>query len=131
VQGTRGTLAGFPARAAFEGGLEGVSEDHHHWVSGDDMEHLYEKYEHPMYTRLGALAKQMGGHGGMDFMMLYRIVECLRGGLPLDQNVYEGALWSTVAALSEASVAADGMPQTFPDFTRGEWKKTLPLEVVS
>ena len=131
VQGTRGTLAGFPARAAFEGGLEGVSEDHHRWVSGDDMEHLYEKYEHPMYTRLGALAKQMGGHGGMDFMMLYRIVECLRGGLPLDQNVYEGALWSTVAALSEASVAADGMPQTFPDFTRGEWKKTLPLEVVS
>ena len=131
VQGTRGTLAGFPARAAFDGGLEGVNEDHHRWVSGDDMDRLYEKYEHPMYSRLGALAEQMGGHGGMDFMMLYRILECLREGLPLDQNVYEGALWSAVAPLSEASVVADGMPQTFPDFTRGEWKKTLPLEVVS
>ena len=72
----------------------------------------------------------MGGHGGMDFTMLYRIIECLRGGLPLDQNVYEGALWSAVAPLSEASVAADGMPQPFPDFTRGEWRNTRPLEVV-
>lgn len=131
VQGTRGTLAGFPGRVAFDGGLEGITEDHHRWVSGDDMDRLYEKYEHPMYTRLGALAKQMGGHGGMDFMMLYRIVECLRGGLPLDQNVYEGALWSAVAPLSEASVAADGMPQTFPDFTRGGWKNTAPLEIVA
>jgi predicted dehydrogenase len=131
VQGTRGTLAGFPGRAAFDGGLDGVSEDHHRWVSGDDMERLYEQYEHPMYTRLGALAKQMGGHGGMDFMMLYRIVECLHKGLPLDQNVYEGALWSSVAPLSEASVAADGMPQPFPDFTRGEWRNTAPLEIVA
>ena len=71
----------------------------------------------------------MGGHGGMDSMMLYRIVECLREGLPLDQNVYEGAFWSAVAPLSEASVAADGMPQDFPDFTRGAWPGSPPLDV--
>ena len=130
VQGTRGILAGFPGRAAFDGGLEGVTEDHHHWVEGEQMERLYERYEHPLYTRLGALAASMGGHGGMDFMMLYRIVECLREGLPLDQNVYEGAFWSAVAPLSEASVAAGGMPVPFPDFTRNSWKNTAPLAVV-
>ena len=62
----------------------------------------------------------MGGHGGMDFLMLYRIIECLRGGLPLDQNVYEGCFWSSVAPLSEKSVKENGAPQDFPDFTRGE-----------
>lgn len=131
VQGTRGILAGFPARAAFDGGLEGVTEDHHHWVEGEGLERLYDAYEHPLYRRLGQVARAMGGHGGMDFMMLYRIVECLRGGLPLDQNVYEGCLWSAVAPLSEASVAAGGMPQAFPDFTRGDWKTTAPLGIVS
>lgn len=130
VQGTKGVLAGFPARAAFDGGLEGVTEDHHHWVEGDAMERLYEQYEHPLYTRLKAVAEKMGGHGGMDSMMLFRIVECLREGLPLDQNVYEGALWSAVAPLSEASVAADGAPQVFPDFTRGGWKTTESLAIV-
>jgi predicted dehydrogenase len=131
VQGTRGILAGFPGRAAFDGGLEGVTEDHHRWVEGEQMERLYERYEHPLYTRLGTLAREMGGHGGMDFMMLYRIVECLREGLPLDQNVYEGAFWTAVAPLSEASVAADGMPVNFPDFTRNDWKGTEPLAIVA
>jgi hypothetical protein len=73
----------------------------------------------------------MGGHGGMDFMMRYRIVECLRNGLPLDQNLYEGCFWSAVSPLSEASVAKGGMPQQFPDFTRGFWNKTKPLSIIS
>ena len=83
-----------------------------------------------MYRRLGAKAKEMGGHGGMDFMMLYRIVECLQNGTPLDQNVYEGCFWSAVAPMSEKSVAEGGAPQAFPDFTRGQWKSTSPLAVV-
>ena len=62
--------------------------------------------------------------------MMYRIVECLQGGLLLDRNVYEGAYWSAVAPLSEASVAADGMPQDFPDFTRGRWADTQPLTIM-
>ena len=56
--------------------------------------------------------------------MMHRIVQCLQQGLPLDQNVYEGALWSAVRPLSAASVESDGMPQDFPDFTRGNWKTT-------
>ncbi|MEM9160268.1 MAG: Gfo/Idh/MocA family oxidoreductase [Verrucomicrobiota bacterium] len=130
VQGTKGCLAGFPTRVALEGGVEGVTKDHHKWVEGEGMEKLYQKYEHPLQKRLGALAKKMGGHGGMDFMMRYRIVECLRKGEPLDQNVYEGAFWSAVTPLSETSVAEGGAPQAFPDFTRGDWKTTKALGVV-
>ena len=80
---------------------------------------------------MGDLAKEMGGHGGMDYLMLFRIIECLRKGEPLDQNIYEGCFWSAVGPLSENSVAADGAPQVFPDFTRGNWKTTKPLGIVS
>ena len=131
VQGTLGAIAGFPTRIALEGGVEGATESHHRWAQGEQLDAIYEQYEHPMYKRLGALATKMGGHGGMDFMMLYRAVECLRTGTPLDQNVYEGCLWSSVAPLSEASVAQGGMPQKFPDFTRDNWAQTKPLSILS
>ncbi|MFC4096822.1 Gfo/Idh/MocA family protein [Euzebyella saccharophila] len=130
IQGTKGTLAGFPTRVALEGGVEGATENHHQWAQGEQLAEIYEKYEHPLYKRLGELSVKMGGHGGMDFMMLYRVVECLRKGLPLDQNLYEGCFWSAVAPLSEASVATNGAPQEFPDFTRGNWKSTKALAVV-
>ncbi len=131
IQGTLGTLAGFPTRVALEGGVPGATKDHHSWAQGEKLETLFAEYEHPLYKRLGELALKMGGHGGMDFIMRYRIIECLRLGQPLDQNVYEGAFWSAVTPLSEDSVSQDGAPQTFPDFTRGEWKNTKPLGIVS
>ena len=130
IQGTKGTLAGFPTRVALEGGGEGVTKDHHSWAQGKDLEVLYEKYDHPLYKRLGALAKKMGGHGGMDFMMRYRIIECLRNGEPLDQNMYEGCFWSAVTPLSAKSIKYGGAPQRFPDFTRGNWKTTKPLGII-
>lgn len=130
VQGTKGTLAGFPTRIALEGGVEGATQDHHGWAQSEQLAKIYEKYEHPLYLRLGELSKKMGGHGGMDFMMLYRVVECLRKGESLDQNVYEGCHWSAVGPLSERSVDQGGAPQAFPDFTRGKWKTTQPLAIV-
>lgn len=130
IQGTKGTLTGFPTRVALEGGVDGATDDHHSWAEGEKLEALFEKYEHPLYKRLGALALKMGGHGGMDFIMRYRIIECLRLGQPLDQNLYEGCFWSAVTPLSETSVKEDGSSQTFPDFTRGEWKNTKPLGIV-
>lgn len=130
IQGTRGTLAGFPTRVALDGGVEGATENHHHWAQGEQLDKLREQYEHPLYRRLGAKAKEMGGHGGMDFMMLYRIVECLQQGTPLDQNVYEGCFWSAVSPLSEKSVAEGGTPQEFPDFTRGGWRTTAALDIL-
>ena len=129
IQGSKGILAGFPTRVALEGGVEGLNNDHHSWVKGDQLEVLYQKYDHPLYTRLNKAA-QGSGHGGMDGIMVYRIIECLQKGLPLDQNVYEGCFWSAVAPLSENSVFNDGAPQQFPDFTRGEWRNTDPLDIV-
>ncbi|MDT0541008.1 Gfo/Idh/MocA family oxidoreductase [Croceitalea sp. P059] len=129
IQGTKGALAGFPTRVALEGGVEGINENHHSWVQGEALDKLYEKYDHPLYKRLNEAARG-SGHGGMDGIMVYRIVECLQKGLPLDQNVYEGCLWSAVAPLSERSVASGGSSQPFPDFTRGNWKKTQPLSII-
>ena len=70
------------------------------------------------------------GHGGMDGIMMYRIIECLQKGQPLDQNVYEGAFWSAVTPLSVKSIEDGGNPQNFPDFTRGKWKNTEPLAII-
>ena len=67
----------------------------------------------------------------MDGIMMCRILECLQKGLPLDQNVYEGAFWSAVTELSGKSVEQGGAPQYFPDFTRGNWKSTKPLQIIS
>ena len=136
IQGTKGILAGFPTRVALEGGVEGITEDHHTWVQGQNLKVLYDKYDHPLNKRLKLLIEEMGGrnhvgHGGMDFVMRYRIIECLRRGEPLDQNVYEGCFWSAVTPLSANSIANNGEPQKFPDFTRGNWKKTNPLAVIS
>lgn len=129
IQGTKGTLAGFPNRLAIEGapGLK----PYHEWTEGEEWEKFVAQYDHPLFKRVGELAKKMGGHGGMDFLMLYRIVECLHNGLPLDQNVYEGCFWSSVGPLSEKSVRENGAPQEFPDFTRGNWKTTRPLGIIA
>ena len=127
IQGTLGVLAGYPTRVAGEKIGNG---NYHEWIQGEGMNEIYAKYDHPLYKRVGELATKMGGHGGMDYIMLFRIVECLQKGEPLDQNVYEGALWSAVGPMSETSVALGGMPQVFPDFTRGDWKTTPPLRIV-
>ncbi len=131
IQGTSGTLAGFPTRVALEGGVEGLTDNHHRWAEGQEaLAVLRERYDHPLYKKLNESTKN-SGHGGMDGIMRYRIVECLRKGLPLDQNLYEGCFWSAVGPLSEASVANGGAPQNFPDFTRGGWETTKPLSVIS
>ena len=127
IQGTQGTLAGFPNRMA----IEGVTKSYHEWAENAAWEEIAAKYEHPLYKRMGELAKEMGGHGGMDFLMLFRIIECLQKGEALDQNVYEGCFWSAVGPLSEKSVAEDGSSQPFPDFTRGNWKATKPLGIIA
>jgi predicted dehydrogenase len=77
IQGTKGTLAGYPTRIALEGGVPGATEDHHHWAEGEKLEAFMEKHDHPLYKRMGSLAERMGGHGGMDFLMRYRIIDCL------------------------------------------------------
>ncbi len=126
IQGTLGVLADFPTRVAGE-----FTENYHEWTQGaEQLAPIYEKYEHPLYRRLGERAAKLDKRGGMNFIMLSRIIECLRRGEALDQNVYEGAFWSAVGPLSEKSVAEGGMLQFFPDFTRGGWRETSPLGII-
>jgi hypothetical protein len=79
------------------------------------------QFEHPLWTQLGEQARN-GGHGGMDFVMAWRLVQCLREGLVPDIDVYDSAAWSAPFPLSEISVAKGSAPVKFPDFTRGLWK---------
>jgi predicted dehydrogenase len=116
VVGTKGTFAGYPDRI-------GLGEE---W---GDVDAFKKKYEHPLWKRTKDSAKG-SGHGGMDFVMAYRLIECLRKGEPLDQSVYDGAAWSCIVELSRQSVASKGAPVDVPDFTKGKWQTTAPLGIV-
>ena len=70
-----------------------------------------------------ATARTIGGHGGMDYIMDYRLVYCLRHGLPLDMDVYDMAEWCCISELSRLSLEHGSAPVTIPDFTRGDWAK--------
>jgi hypothetical protein len=92
--------------------------------SGEEAEALQAGYRNVILTpEFEALAKSVGGHGGMDFIMDYRLIYCLHNGLPLDQDVYDAAEWSCLGELTAASIANGGMPVAMPDFTRGDWNK--------
>jgi predicted dehydrogenase len=99
------------------------------WVSDADFKKLEQQYTLPIVDRLGEMARQVGGHGGMDFLMDWRLMDCLRNGLPMDHDVYDAALWSAIAPLSEWSVAHRSAPVDVPDFTRGAWKTNKPVDM--
>ncbi|HAA69822.1 MAG TPA: hypothetical protein DCE55_11835, partial [Planctomycetaceae bacterium] len=122
VQGTKGIAQGYPERISIEG-----SGNDHPWKSLEDYR---QDYEHPLWQQLHAQAEGKG-HGGMDYLVLYRLVEALRNGTEPDMDVYDAASWSVVSALSERSVANRSRPVDFPDFTRGKWKTRSPLGIVT
>ncbi|TNF43689.1 MAG: Gfo/Idh/MocA family oxidoreductase, partial [Bacteroidetes bacterium] len=121
VSGTKGMAQKYPE--------PGRISDGHEWMSEEKMKELNEKYTPEIVKHIGEMAKKVGGHGGMDFMMDWRLIDCLRNGLPLDQDVYDAALWSSIAPLSEKSVASRSNSVDVPDFTRGAWKSNKPLEL--
>lgn len=82
---------------------------------------LEKQYEHPILAKFGKLAKEVGDHGGMDFIMCARLIYCLQHGLPLDMDVYDLAEWCCVAELGALSMDNNCASVTFPDFTRGHW----------
>ncbi len=93
------------------------------------MKELEEKYTPEIVRRVGEMAKEVGGHGGMDFIMDWRLIDCLRNGLPVDMDVYDAAAWSSITPLSEWSIANNSNSIEMPDFTRGAWKTNKPVEV--
>lgn len=124
LSGTRGMAMKWPeSRIALE-------PNAHQWLDEPAYESLLKKYEHPLARRVGDLARQVGGHGGMDFIMDWRLIHCLRNGLPLDQSVYDAAAWSSIVELSEISCRSDSNSVEIPDFTRGVWESTPSLGIV-
>ena len=95
----------------------------HGSVPADVKKALMDKYKHPIHKELEETAKKVGGHGGMDYIMDYRLVYCLRNGLPLDMDVYDLAEWCCMADLTKLSIENSSAPVAIPDFTRGAWNK--------
>jgi hypothetical protein len=121
ISGTKGIARKYPSPARIAFG--------HSWVKDAEFKELEAKYTPPIIKKVGELAKKVGGHGGMDFIMDWRLIDCLRNGLPLDQDVYDAALWSAAGILSEKSVAKGSRSVDVPDFTRGAWKTNKPVDL--
>ncbi|HVG11619.1 MAG TPA: Gfo/Idh/MocA family oxidoreductase [Flavisolibacter sp.] len=119
VSGTKGMARKWPdpQRISFS----------HEWITESEMKVYEQKHTPEIVKYIGGMAKQIGGHGGMDFMMDWRLIDCLRNGLPLDQDVYDAALWSSVVPLSEKSVNNKSRTVDVPDFTKGAWKTNKPV----
>lgn len=123
ISGTNGFAVKYPyMQLAFE-------PNAHDALSPEARDSLINAYEFPFVTKIKEQAKKVGGHGGMDFIMDYRLVYCLRNGLPLDQDVYDAAEWSSLVELTEISVNNQSAPVQIPDFTRGSWDKVKGLKL--
>ena len=84
---------------------------------------MLQKYLPPFVQELEEKAREVGGHGGMDFIMDYRLVYCLQNGLPLDMDVYDMAEWCCLGPLTRISLENGSAPVAVPDFTRGAWNR--------
>ena len=121
VSGTKGVAQKWPGPQKVALG--------HSWLKPEELKQLEEKYAPPIVNHIGSIAKEVGGHGGMDFIMDWRLIDCLRNGLPLDQDVYDAAAWSSVFPLSQRSVAKKSRTIDIPDFTRGAWQHNKPVDL--
>ena len=121
VSGTKGMARKWPEQK--------IASSHEGWLSEEEVKALEAQYTPDIVKRIGEMAKKIGGHGGMDFMMDWRLIDCLRNGLPLDQDVYDAASWTAVGLLSEWSVANRSNSIDVPDFTAGAWQKNAPVNL--
>lgn len=136
LTGTKGFANKYPAQGyALDGGAidPAVAANHenlnaHSFVPDDVRKALMERYKHPIVKEIEAKAKEVGGHGGMDFVMDYRLIYCLQKGLPLDMDVYDLAEWCSLIPLTEISLDNSSAPVEIPDFTRGSWNKLQALK---
>lgn len=121
LSGTKGIARKYPGPEKIAFG--------HGWLKQEEFKKITDEYTPPLIKHVGEIAKKIGGHGGMDFIMDWRLIDCLRNGLPLDQDVYDGASWSCIVALSERSVKRKSTSVEIPDFTRGAWKTNKPVDL--
>ena len=127
VSGTKGAICDYPFRVVFE---DRPGSGAHSWYNDEKATEIRMKYRHPLWKTVGELAKRVGGHGGMDFIMDARWVYCLQQGLPLDMDVYDLAATSCLCELTEISADNRGRTCDIPDFTRGSWSYNKPMDIV-
>lgn len=123
VSGMKGSALKYPEPGRISG-ADGES-----WLSESELKLLEQRYQPAIVKKIGELAKEVGGHGGMDFLMDWRTIDCLRNGLPFDQDVYDAALWSAIAPLTEQSISRRSASVDIPDFTNGSWKTNKPIDI--
>lgn len=121
VQGTKGIFEGYPNRVYIEG-----RSAPHTWQHASE---LLDEFDHPLWKDIAAQAAG-AGHGGMDYMEDYRLIKCLREGLPTDMNVYDAAALSSLVGATIQSVSKGSRPVDIPDFTRGAWRTNPKLDIV-
>lgn len=121
LTGTKGGCRKYPepARISFA----------HDFVTPEKMQELREQYTPELVKHIEEVARVIGGHGGMDFIMDWRLIDCLRHGLPLDMDVYDAATWSSITPLSYWSVANRSNSIDVPDFTGGAWRTNAPVDL--
>jgi Glycosyl hydrolase 109, C-terminal domain/Oxidoreductase family, NAD-binding Rossmann fold len=87
--GSGATFFDYPPRLAINDpksfGLS--SPGSHEWLDDKDMEIMRQKFTHPLWRKLEQRAKG-GGHGGMDFVMNWRLLDCIRQGITPDSVYY-------------------------------------------
>jgi hypothetical protein len=127
LSGTKGAICDYPYRVVFE---DKPGSGAHKWYDEKEALEIRNKYKHPLWKTVGELAKRVGGHGGMDFIMDTRWVYCLQQGLALDMDVYDLAVTSCICELTEKSAQNRSRACEIPDFTRGAWRTNKPLAVV-
>ncbi len=119
ITGSKGLFRDYPPRIY----LDGMKPEQY-----KTMDDFKARYTHPLWKAQRDVAVKMSGgtHGGVDFLMITRLLDCMTKGLAPDIDVYDAAAWSAPGPLSEASVKQGSMPMKFPDFTRGQWKTKRP-----
>ncbi len=122
VQGTKGVYNQMLEKIYIDG--HGEKRHNPDWLP---LERYREQYEHQLWKTRGEQARG-AGHGGIDYLLMYRLVKTLRNGEPPDIDVYDAAAWSVIVPLTEASVAGRSKPVDIPDFTRGKWKIRPPVD---
>ena len=113
IAGSKGILEDYPSRIYVEPDHSG-----HSW---EDSQPYLDEYDHWLWQDIGDDAENHGGHGGMDYILVYRLMQCMRLGLVPDIDVYDSAAWCAAVPLSEASIES-GSAVEIPDFTRGYWE---------
>lgn len=117
ISGTKGMYNASPSAIA-------IGEE---WLSPDEYDALMKKYTPAITEVFNEKLERAGGpRGNRSYEKVtasdWRLIDCLRNGLPLEMDVYDAALWTSITPLSEWSVSREGASIKVPDFTRGAWK---------